>query len=750
MSAVSPFRVDVRVDPSGTPVSPRMRVGTLADRSASYTVDLIPSGALDRIDIDVRGGRWRLTVPAGAEASLSFRLRRGEPVVRLSARVAIGVALRAPARRGPGEIPGAGLQASGEAELIVDLPAPAEWTLARATKEIARLVDPRRWSGTRGALVPGATWRLGEEIPLQLSASARVRRVLAGPPLGPPQLFHVPAAVEIEARLARLDRVQAELRVLASGALQGRLTTLRRRQRGLAGQLELGWRLADAEGLTAALVDAVGPEVADAARRLHRLLADVRELQRGLEALPEEIRALGGRTVGPGSRLERLELRLEEIEALLAALGASDRRRHWLVAVRGLRERVASVRAEASRWIEAVAELAEELDPDERLPRFAAGLARIVERLGRMEGELVEAAGAVLAEGLSVELTAAHRRTAERKRIAEFRLGAGGSPAAAEAVNALVTGRIPDLLALAGQPGVEKIGGAFVTAAKRRRTRGVRLRIGPLGVDRRSIWTGEIRVTRSHDGAVELRARERLERTRRRFGPEELSAILVDLVVTGRLGRVDPSLTLRWSQDWKGRRTRERAELMLARTVTALELHLAPEPLPREPGTLQVRSRLEREAISAALRPDASARRFADSVFWPAWATAIESGYRLLPPPLLRPGRHPLRSQALRRALRRDPTTRTVAERLPSAPRLEREAIAADWRVGRALLEALQAARRALAAPDALEPERLAALGRRLLRALRHAGTVDLVPLIALTALVPPERRQVDVRILPP
>jgi hypothetical protein len=660
------------------------------------------------------------------------------------------MALRAPARRGPGEIPGAGLDVSGEAELTVDLPAEDSWTLARAARDLARWIDPRRWGEADRLPPPGALWRITEEVPIQLSGSARVRRVLGGPLAGPPELLHVPASVEVEAVLARVDRVAAELRILESGTLQGRLTTLARRQHGLAGQLELGWSLQDADALVARLLEAIGPELADAGRRLHRLLTDVRELQRRIEGLPEEIRALGGRAVGPGSKLERLEVRLEEIEALLGALGADDGRRGWLDTVRRLREDVAAVRAEATRWIETVAELAEELDPDERLPRFAAGIARVVERLARLETELVDTAGSALADGLTVELSASHRRTRERRRVAEVRIAEAGAAAAGPAVAAVVSGAIPQLLALEGAPGVEKLSGTLVTLARRRRTRGVRLRIGDLGVDRRSVWTGEFRVSRSLDGAVELRARERLKRTRRRVGREELTALLIDLVVAGQPGRVDPSLTLSWSQDWRGRRTRERAEQMLARTIAALDLPLAAEPLPGEPGELRIRSRVGPAAIAAALRPELSASRFAQQAFWPAWASAIESGYRLVPPPLLRPGRHPLRSPVLRRALRRDPTTRAVAEALPSAPRLEREAIAADWRVGRALLDALHAARRAATAPEALEPKRLAALGRRILRALQHVGTVDLVPLIALTALVPPERRQVDVRILPP
>jgi hypothetical protein len=744
----SPFRAEVRVEPAGTPVSPQMRLGTLADRRARYEVDLLPAGEIDRLDIEVEGSRWKLSLPADVQAELSFRRRRGEPVVRLRAELALEVALRGPARRGPGEVFAGRLSAGGRAELTVDLPGADSWTLARAAREAARRIDPRPWAG-RGRPEPGSIWRLTGELPLELAASARVRGVVSGPLAGLSTIAPLPAVAELEARLARTDRVQAELRVLEDGDLRARLSSLARRRRALAGSAELGWELTSPDALGRALLRAVGPDVAEAARDLHRLLGDVREVQRALEELPEDVRALGGRAVGPGSRLERLELRLAEIEALVDALDGDDERRGVQEAVRWLRERVASLRERGAAWVERVASLAEELDPADRLPRFAAGLARVVERLSDLEQELVGAAGSVLAEGLTVDLSASHRRTSERQRLVEARLAPGASRSRSRAVALVVTGRLPALARLEGEPGIRRVSGRMITAAKRRRRRAVRLRLGVLGVDRSAVWQGELRVSRSLDGAVEVRARERLERERRRLAHEDVASLLVDLVLAGELGDLDPSLTLRWSQSWRGRRTRQRATAMLERTIVALELALEPGALPERPGELQVRSRLDAEAIAAALRPSMPAARFAETAFWPAWASAIESGYRRVPPPDLRPGRHPLRSPQVRRALRREPFARTVGEVLVGLARLEREAVAADWRVGRALLDALEAVRRAARAPEPLSPRVLSRLGRDVVGALRHAGAIDLVPLIALTALVPPPLRRVDLRVEP-
>lgn len=747
MAELPKFDIEVRIDPQGTPVSPRVRVGALADRRASYAVDLVPSGRADRIDVHVEKSRWRLDVPAEAEAELSFRRSRGEPVMRLRAVVALGVALRAPGRRGAEDLFAGKLQARHEAELTVDLPAPEGWTLARAARELAGWLDPRGWSGSRRP-PQGAVWRIDGETPLELAGSARVRRVLTSS-LGAAEPFaDIPAAAEIEARIARTERVRTELRVLDGRVLRARVSTLDRGRRELAAEAELGWSLREPAALRQALLEAIGPEVAEAARDLHALLDDVRSVQRHLEELPEEIRRLGGRAIGPGSRLERLELRLEEIQALLEAVG-DDGSGPAAELVRELREAVASIRRRGGAWIERVAVLAEELDPDDRLPRFAAGLARVLDRLGRLEQSLLDAAGEVIAEGITVDLAASHRRTRERRRLAEVRLSPGASHAAERAIALTLAGRLADLRELSGEPGILRVGGSVVTSAKRRRRRALRVRLGTLGIDRSAVWKGELRVERSLDGAVELRVRERLERERRRLAHGDVAALLVDLVLAGELGELDPSLTLRWSQSWRGRRTRRRAAAMLERTIEALELDIDPVELPEDPGELVVRSRLTGEAIEAALRSDEPARRFADGAFWPAWAAAVESGYRLVPPPILRPGRHPLRSRRIRAALRRAPFARTVAEVLPGTPRLESESIAADWRVGRALLEALQAARRAARRPDPLSPRTLASLSRDVVGALRHAGAIDLVPLIALTALVPADLRRVQVSLEP-
>jgi hypothetical protein len=559
-------------------------------------------------------------------------------------------------------------------------------------------------------------------------------------------LAPLPAAAELEARIARADRVEAELRVLDDGDLRASLSSLVRRRRAVAATADLGWELTSPEALGQALLKAVGPDIAEAAQDLHRLLDDARAVQRALEQLPADIRALGGRAIGPGSRLELLEVRLAEIEALLDVLRDGGRGR-LAESVRWLRERVARIRERAAGWVERVAVMAEEIDPAQRLPRFAAGLARVVGRLSDLEQELVGAAAAVVADGLTVELAASHRRTSERRRIVEARLAPGASESRSRAVALVVSGRLPALARMTDAPGVLRVSGSMITAAARRRRRAVRLRLGAFGLDRSAVWRGELRVSRSLDGAVELRIRERLEREHRRLPHEDVASLLVDLVLAGEMGALDPSLTLRWSQSWRGRRTRQRAAAMLERTIAALQLDLEPGPLPDEPGELQVRSRLDREAVTAGLRPELSARRFAESAFWPAWASAIESGYRMMPPPGLRPGEHPLRSPGLRRALRREPFARTVGEMLPGTPRLEREAVAADWRVGRAVLEALGAARRAMRAPEQPSPHELSGLAREVVRALRHAGTIDLVPLIALTALIPPKLRRVDIRV---
>ncbi len=742
MKASSLFELEARTTTGGDPVSPRMRVATLAAGATALELSLRGSKRLSNRVFNIGRARFSLSVPTQATARLSFSEDEDGARAKLQAEVETSVRWRVPARRRSHQALSVSGSGGGHALLELEFPLDARWTLARALRELTPWVDPQTWSS--GIPLPvGATWSLEEEVPLQLGASARVQKLRLGPLPGISAMTVLGTRAELELRLARLDRVQVALRAEEPWQISASLQTLTRSSRRIGAKLGLGYHLQDAEGLGSELLDALWPAAGELLPNAERLLGKVQRLRKRFDEIPESLRRRRRALIGEGSRIDILITRLESLEAWLASAEPAGSDRRWLRRVREARKLAASIQDEGRALFSRLETLTGRVFAGRSLRAIARTLEQLLEAAQSLRDELPARAASVLAKGLAAELSAARLWTHENRLLATARLDPR-MPAAGDAVAAFLAGQVPELAILGSADGVTQVAGTYIEEWRKTRTRTLRLRVGPREAYSQRRWLTRFRITESLDGAVDVLARERYSRKSSQLLRDEMTAMIIDLAITARDKGSDALLTLSWSRSYRGQRAAHRLEVALERLLESLtppgESVDAPILAPR--GEVSLVSVLDRAALRAALRPRQDARNFSERFFWPAWARAIETGYRQLPPPLLRAGRHPLRDPAVRRLLTRKPTAQALRQAFPRMKRLEREAVASDWLLGQAVLSGLETVRRAF---DTQQSTRAFAAGaRRVLRAFDSLPQVNLVPLLALTLLLPPSRRTLD------
>lgn len=694
-----------------------------------------------------------MSFPARAAAELRFTEAEGGVRVSLRAEVSSAITVRAPRRRKRGEIPAVRAEARARGELAVELVLPGEWTLRRALRETARWLDPDGWAAAR-RLPREGLWEFRGEIPLELGASALIRglRVAAAGSVGASS--RLSGRIEVQTRLTLLRRVALRLSTGPAGEqLLAEVRLLRRGSATLSTRAGLGFQIDGADLMARQLAEQLWAPAPRLIEEVTELSERLRRWMGRLERIGPQVRELTRRALGPGSSLERLVIRLRRLEALLETSGGPSR----------VLRQVRSLRREAEELLERLTAVGEELAGliEGKLARTP--LRRRLERMERwlnkarqLEDTLAGKAGKALAEGIAAELTLTASRGNERSAAASARL-VPGSAAAVSITQALLMGRLADLPALEQESGLRQLTGKLVTRALRRRTKTLRLHLFGQSAAWRERWIETVRVEAGLTGDLRVIVRERLQRRRQNLFSGSVAALIVEIGLSQRSGKANASLTLTWSRAFRRRSSRRAALAQLQRLTEALadggiEAAAGDTPPPETPwklgeeGTLTVISRLGRREVTAMLRRGVAPAVFAREFFWPAWAAAVETGYPHLPPPLLGPGRHPLRDPRVRQLLARTPDAQSLKKLLPTAGRLERESIVADALAGKALLGGILALRR-LPPGGTENPATLTRAGRRVLRALRHVSGVTQVPLLAITLLVPPHRRRVVVQV---
>ena len=686
-------------------------------------------------------GRSVIRFPARLGGRLALRPAREPGLVR--ARLELGVRVearvRAPGRRHPGEIPAGELAARSRGELALEADLPGTWSLRKGLAHLARLVRPGRWID--GPAPPAGTrWSIVHESVLGLGASAVLREALVRVVGAGAAVARVPAGIELATRFETLARTRVTLAATARGTVRGSLAILGRHSERLAARSTLGLRVGDPDRLARTALDGVLGAAAGLYERLADLELRLAELHRRLARLEDRVRAPGLRIAGPGSTLERIERTLA---------GALDILDITTDAPGDLREDLARALALVRAARREIGALAEETVAALRRVLQEARLDRLVRKLGRLltwlelrGDELAWTAGDVLAAGISAELSATVSRAREGSDLVRVEMEPGRA-GTRRAIAALLAGRLVDLAGLApGEAGIVTVEGRAVRTIRARRSLALRLRVaGRVFATRRSLER-ILRVDAAWDGALAVDAGTAL--SRRREGIEGLAGLVLDLAATGKPGRVDPVFVLSWRERWpespRGRSRAVRRSPGLAAVAAATgDPPLVPPP---DATGLLLRARLLPGDVRAMLRLDLSARRFAAEAFWPAWLAALESAASRSSRDVLDgAGRHPLRDSSLRRKLARDPSGASLRDRFPRD--VARETVAADHRVGRAVLAAIEEVRRAARR----RTRNLASLREavdELARSLGHHRTIDPVPLLFLLYLVPERRRRLQ------
>jgi len=717
------------------------RLGELAAAGARPDARLVRGdGRPPEIAVAAGDGRLVVRFPARLGGRLTLvPADDGEHVrARLEFSVLVEARVRAPARRRAGEVPAGEIEADSRGTLAVEADLPAEITLRDGLRRLARLARPGRWLA-RPAPPAGARWSLVHQGVLGLEASALLRETLVRRLGADASLARLAARVELSARLETTLRTRVTLAATSRGTIRGSLAVLGRHSERIAARSTLRLRIAEPERLAHLVLDGLLGGTGELYERLAELELGLEKVRRGLVRLERRLESASLRLAGPGSTLARIERALARA---LDALEIADAEGELADELQRLLDRVREVRREIAELAGTGGRLLRRLLRETGLERLLRRVGRFLTNLEELAEDLPRAAGTVLAEGLAAELSASLSRAREGSELARVEL-VPGRAGTREAVAALLAGRIDDLARMEpGSRGILSVTGRAVRATRKRRTLGLRVRVGGRVFAARRALEERLRVTASWDGALVVEAGARL--TRRREGIEGLAGLTLDFAEAGGPGRVDPVFVLSWREHWPpggGARKRALARSPGLAAVAAVTGEPRLVPPPRCWG-LTLRARLLPADVRAMFRPGWPARRFVEEAFWPAWLAALESAAARSSRNVLdADGRHPLRDPALRRLLASDPSGASLRDLVPG--KVARETVAADFRVARAVLGALGEVRRALRRPS----RNLAALRRateELASALGHYRTIDPAPLLALVFLVPPNRRRVQ------